>query len=92
MRIKRLYDKFIPHETFFYLSMPGTISPTYVKAEAYFLNQKTGATDEDAATALSNSQDTPGAYYYNTYLKTTFIKIFDNLSDITVEVYFNDLR
>ena len=51
------------------------------------LKQKAG-TDHDAAKALEESQDTLGAYYYNNFLKTTFIKIFDNFSDITVEVVF----
>ena len=68
--------------------MPGTLSPKHVKAQGISLNQKIGATDEAAAKALTNSQDTPGAYYYNKFLKTTFIKIFDTLQDITVEVAF----
>lgn len=68
--------------------MPGTLSPKQVKAAGIALKQKTGASDEDAAKALANSQDTPGAYYYNEFLKTTFIKIFDTSSDITVEVVF----
>ena len=65
----------------------GTVPPKYVKAAKSTLKQKTG-TDHDAAKALEESQDTPGAYYYNNFLKTTFIKIFDNFSDITVEVVF----
>lgn len=88
IRIKRLYDKFKPHETFYYLGMPGTISPQYVKAAGKTLEQKFGATDQEAAKALTDSKDTPGAYYYNNFLKTTFIKIFDTSNDITVEVMF----
>ena len=68
--------------------MLGTLSPKQVKAAGISLKQKTGATDEDTAKALANSQDTPGAYYYNKFLKTTFLKIFDTSSDITVEVVF----
>ena len=68
--------------------MPGTLSPNHVKAAGISLKQKTGATDEEAANALVNSQETPGAYYYNNYLKTTFIKIFDTSNDVTVEVVF----
>lgn len=83
-----MYDKFTPRETFFFLSLLGTTPPKYVKAAESTLKQKTGGTDDDAAKALAESQDTPGAYYYNNFLKTTFIKIFDNFSDITVEVVF----
>lgn len=68
--------------------MPGTISPQYVKAAGKTLEQKFGATDQEAAKALTDSKDTPGAYYYNNFLKTTFIKIFDTSNDITVEVMF----
>lgn len=68
--------------------MPGTLSPKLVKAAGASLKQKTGATDSEAANVLQNSQDTPGAYYYNNSLKTTFIKIFDTSKDITVEVTF----
>ena len=87
IHIERLYDKFSPRETFFFLSLLGTVPPKYLKAAESTLKQKTG-TDHDAAKALEESQDTPGAYYYNNFLKTTFIKIFDNFSDITVEVVF----
>ena len=59
-----------------------------MKAAESILKQKTGETDDDAAKALEESQDTPGAYYYNNFLKTTFIKIFDRFSDINVEVVF----
>lgn len=88
IRINRTYDKFKPPETFYYLSMPGTITPQYVRAAGKALQQKTGASNEEAAKALADSKDTPGAYYYNNYLNTTFIKIFDTSSDITVEVVF----
>lgn len=88
IRIKRLHDKFKPRETFYYLGMPGTISPTSVKAAGKTVPQKTGNTDEEAAKALVNSTDTPGSFYYNNSLKTTFIKIFDTMSDITVDVVF----
>ena len=88
IHIERFYDKFSPRETFFFLSfLLGTVPPKYVKAAESTLKQKT-RTDHDAAKALEESQDTPGAYYYNNFLKTTFIKIFDNFSDITVEVVF----
>jgi len=83
-----MYDKFTPRETFFFISLLGTLPPKDVKAAESTLKQKTGATDDDAAKALEESQDTPGAYYYNSSLKTTFIKIFDNFSDITVKVVF----
>lgn len=88
IRINRTYDKFKPPETFYYVSMPGTITPQSVRAAGKSLQQKTGASNEEAAKALADSKDTQGAYYYNNYLNTTFIKIFDTSSDITVEVVF----
>ena len=68
--------------------MPRTINPNQVKAAGTLLKQKTVAPDEDAAKVLVDSQESPGAFYYNKFLKTTFIKIFDASKDITVEVVF----
>ena len=88
IRVKRLHDKFTPPETFFYISLPGTISPSKVTAAGKPLPQKFGDTDEQAAKALTEHKDKPGAFYYNNYLKTTYIKIFDASSDLTVEAVF----
>lgn len=88
IRIKRLHDKFKPRETFYYLGMPGTICPTSVTADSQVLQEITRNTDEEAAKALENCRDAPGPFYYNKFLKTTFIKIYDILSDVTVEVMF----
>ena len=68
--------------------MPGTISPSKVKAAGKNLPQKLAITDEEAAKALADSMNSPGMYYSNKFLKTTFIKILDILSDVTVEVTF----
>lgn len=68
--------------------MPGTICPTSVTADSQVLQEINRNTDEEAAKALENSRDAPGAFYYNKFLKTTFIKIYDILSDVTVEVMF----
>ena len=68
--------------------MPGTICPTSVKVAGKTLPKKAGNTDEETAKALVNSTDTPGSFYYNNSLNTTFIKIFDTMNDITVEVVF----
>ena len=42
----------------------------------------------DAAKALVDSTDTPGSFYYNNSLNTTYIKIFDMMNDITEDVVF----
>ena len=68
--------------------MPGTICPTSVKVAGKTLPKKAGNTDEETAKALVNSTDTPGSFYYNNSLNTTFIKIFDTMNDITVDVVF----
>ena len=86
--MKRVHDKFKPPETFYYLGMPGTINPSSVKAMGQFLKEKGGVTDEEAAKSLADSKEKIGSYYYNNYLNTTFIKIFDDLDDVTVEVIF----
>ena len=88
IRVKRLHDKFTPPETFYYIGLPGTISPSKVTAAGKALPQKFGDTDELAAKALAEHKDKPGAFYYNNYLKTTYIKIFDTYSDLTVEAVF----
>jgi len=68
--------------------MPGTISPSKVTAAGKAMPQKFADTDEQAAKALAEHKDKPGAFYYNNYLKTTYIKIFDTYSDLTVEAVF----
>ena len=50
--------------------------------------QMTGNTDKDAAASLAAAKVSVGAFYYNESLKTTFIKVADNKSDITIDVVF----
>ena len=59
-----------------------------MKAGADKMPQMTGNSDKEAAAALAATKVSVGAFYYNKSLKTTFIKVADNKSDITIEVVF----
>lgn len=82
----RSYDKSTLPETFYYVGVLATTPPTGVTAGGNALPKMKGNTDAEAANALAAS--TVNAYYYNTSLKTTFVKIFDTSADITIKASF----
>ena len=86
VRVKRVHDKYKPPETFYYVSLLGTTVPTSVKVATIQIPKKTGQSDEEAADALAKS--TVDAFYHNDFLKTTFIKVFDQRADVTIEAVF----
>lgn len=53
-----MYEKFKPPETSYYLGMPGTIAPQYVKAAGESIQQKSGVTDQEASKVVMDSQET----------------------------------
>jgi hypothetical protein len=76
----RTQDGYSPAETFYFVSFLGTNPPATVAAAGTRLPDV--FTPQALAAASANS------YYYNASLKTTFLKIFDTASDITLEVTF----
>ena len=86
VRVKRLHDKYKPPETFYFVALLGTTEPKNVKVGGIALPKKTGKSDDEAANALA--QSTVEAFYYNAFLETTYIKIFDQKVDVTIEAKF----
>jgi len=76
----RTQDGYTPPEPFYFVSFLGTNPPVSVTAAGSALPNV--FTPQALAAAPANS------YYYNASLKTTFLKIFDTASDITMEVTF----
>ena len=80
VRIQRTHDQYAPPEAFYFVSFLGTNLPsTVTAANAALLDV---FTPQALAAAGANS------YYYNASIKTTFLKIFDTASDLTLEVSF----
>ena len=86
VRVKRLHDKYKPPETFYYVALLGTTPPKSVKVGGIALPRKTGDGDNAAANALA--QSAVDAFYHNGFLKTSYIKIFDQKVDVTIEATF----
>jgi len=80
IRVLRNVDKYNPPEPFYFVSLLGTNAPASVVAAGTALPNV--FTPDSLATFATN------AYYYNASIKTTFLKIFDNSQDITMEVTF----
>jgi alpha-glucosidase len=78
--IKRSYDKFTPAEDFFYVSLLGTNPPSSVtRANDVLANA-------GSAEALADMQG--NGYYYNASIKTTFVKVMDDIANINLTVLF----
>jgi alpha-glucosidase len=80
VRVLRNHDQYTPPEPFYFVSFLGTDTPTAVKAA--------GASLANVLTPAALASATANAYYYNQSLKTTFVKIFDVVADLTLEVTF----
>lgn len=80
IRVHRQVDNFTPPEPFFFIGMPGTAPPTAVTAA--------GANVPNVGQPANLSSSPMNAYYYNSSIQTTFIKIFDTTPDITITATF----
>ncbi len=80
VRVQRISDNYTPPEQFYYISILGTNAPTSVTVA--------GTPLPDAGTPQGLAASTSNAYYYNAGLKQTFMKIFDNEADITVQAVY----
>lgn len=86
VRVKRVHDKYKPVETYYYIGLLGTVNPKSVKIGVLALEKKVEENDEASSKALAESK--VDGYYYNSYLKTTYIKIFDTKVDLTLDILF----
>jgi alpha-glucosidase len=80
VRVLRTHDQYAPPEIFYFVSFLGTDPPVTITAGGTPLPNVLNP----AAlwSAMTNS------YYYNQSIKTTFVKVFDMLPDVTLEVTF----
>jgi alpha-glucosidase len=79
-RIATSNPAYSPPEDFYYVSILGTNAPASVTAA--------GTPLPDAGTPQALAAATANAYYYNAGLKQTFMKIFDNDADITMQAVY----
>jgi alpha-glucosidase len=80
IQVTRKVDNFTPPETFYYVSLLGTSAPGSAIAAGKNLPNL------GDATALAASES--NGYYYNANLNTTFVKIFDSQTTLTLTVTF----
>jgi alpha-glucosidase len=80
--LTRTFDQFQPAETFYFIALLRTPSPTTVTANGQALPVVQAGSDSASANALAESA--VNACYYNQSLQTTFIKIFDVSANMTV--------
>ena len=84
--IVREHDSYQPSANFYFVSFLGRPVPTSVTANGTKVSQINVGDDNKNANALAAS--TANAYYYNNSLQTTFVKIIDDTSSMTLRVSF----
>ncbi|NET71545.1 MAG: DUF5110 domain-containing protein [Sphaerospermopsis sp. SIO1G2] len=85
--IVRDYDSaYTPSANFYFVSFLGRYVPSSVTANGDHLSEIQGSDDNKNAKALAASS--VNAYYYNYSLQTTFVKLFDEMSPMTLRVSF----
>jgi alpha-glucosidase len=75
VRVLRTYDHFKPDELYYFVAMLRTPLPISVAVNGKVLTRIQAAADSESADQLTASA--VNAYYYNTSLQTTFVKVFD---------------
>jgi alpha-glucosidase len=80
VRVHRTYDRYRPPEDSYFVALPGTRHPSSVSVGGNALAD-VGSPDKLAA----SSSD---AYYWNSDIEVTYIKIFDASPDVTVTALF----
>jgi alpha-glucosidase len=79
VRLRRLHDGYTPKETFYFIGLLDTPLPVSIAIDGNAVPVLQGATNEAAAAALMASN--VNAAYYNTNLRSTFVKLFDQNAD-----------
>ncbi|UHH00621.1 TIM-barrel domain-containing protein [Pseudomonas sp. 7-41] len=80
IRIQRVFDNYIPSETFYYVSLLGAEAPQSVTVDGESLG--------NAGSPETLAQSNVNAYYYNSTIKQVYAKIFDTGPDVTVLILF----
>jgi alpha-glucosidase len=82
VRVLRTYDHFTPNEPYYFVAMLATNPPVSVTVNGQTLTLIQTGDDSESAAQLAAS--TVNAYYYNTSLRTTFVKVFDTQPDTQI--------
>jgi alpha-glucosidase len=80
VRVLRTHDAYPVPEPFYFVSFPGTHPPATVTVG--------GAALPDVGNPVALGSASANSYYYNASIETTFVKVFDTLPDVTLEVTF----
>lgn len=80
VRVQRIADHYTPPEELYYLSILGTDPPVSVTVAGQPL--------PDAGTPQALAASATNAWYYNASIKQTFMKIFDQAADITIQAVY----
>jgi alpha-glucosidase len=88
VNVVRTYENpaFTPKETFYYVAFLGTNQPATLTVAGASVPNLIYPTPEQAADALAVYDG--NAYYYNAGIKTTFVKVMDTSSNVTVVATF----
>jgi alpha-glucosidase len=81
IRLRRLYDRYRPSETYYFVALPGTRHPSSVTVA--------GAALPDIGSPENLAASPVDAYYWNAGIEVTFIKVFDTAPDVTVTALFD---
>ncbi len=80
IRIRRISDNYSPPEPFYYVALLGTRHPSSVSAA--------GAALDDVGNPAALSSSPVNAYYWNSSIQITFIKIYDLAADVTMTALY----
>jgi len=80
--ITRTYDHYTPVEKFYFVSLLDATVPTSVSVNGVAVPNLTSGGDSASAAALTASDE--NAYYFNTSLRTVFVKIFDASANVVL--------
>jgi alpha-glucosidase len=82
VRVLRTYDHFKPNEPYYFVAMLYTSPPVSVTVDGQPLTLIQSGDDNASAAQLVASM--VNSYYYNTSLRTTFVKVFDAALDTQI--------
>jgi alpha-glucosidase len=82
INVDRVSDNYLPPETFFFVALPGTRHPSAITLNGL-------AVPDVGTNQPANLQAaTAPAYYWNSDIEVTFVKVFDTLPNLTLVVLF----
>jgi alpha-glucosidase len=80
VRVQRTFDQYTPPEPFYFVAFPGTGHPASVTLGTAAL--------PDVGSPENLDSSTTNAYYWNSSIGVTFVKVFDTAADVTLTALF----